>query len=830
MQLHQARRAFGALLLALFSLLGAAAPLGAQEAAPPVLEAAPGTGVIHGVITTQTTIPLGGVAVSLFDGSADVGRLFTEGDGSFTFANLKPGRYTVTAVLENFEVVTVPAVVTAAQTTEVPFDLRLAINAEQVEVVAPNPVVPAAGTISSSEAVEKTELEQIAPGGGVQSALRLIAGVIELPGGIAIKGGRPSQAGMQLGPGMFVDPATGLTQGALPDDAIEAVTVLPNPYAVEFGRFSSGLVVIQTRKAADQWKTRLNNLEPAFRTRRHTLADIVGISSFSPRMETGGPIIKDKLFVQQSVQYRYRTNDIASRPQEDLVVSHRFSSFTRVDANLSPRHSLIGVGGFFPSVYKYAGLGTFTPPNAAVDTHGRVYTGAVTGRTVWSPSLFSETTVEINKYGTDVLPQGSEPMELLPETTLGNFFNQQERETATYQLIQTVSGTSHRGLGLHLYKAGFDLLYTEFEGKSVSRPVQIRRSDGSLVRQLDFGASGPLKIRSNDFALYAQDRIQPNTRWYLELGGRLDRDAVINRINFTPRAGAAVLLNQSGTAVIRSGYGLFFERTPSVAGLFEEYESYTDTRFGPDGVTPLGPPVAFRHTTMPNLKTSRSRTWDAAYDHRFNAHWALHLGVIDRRGANELIVEPVTGAAGAALVLNSNGRSRYREAEIGVHFTAGTRADVNASYARSEAKADLNAFTAFFDSMLSPVVGANQFAPARADAPNRLLARGRFLPTPRWLLVGVLDWRSGLPYSSVDEALDFVGRRNSERFPTYLRVDLGVEHRLKILGRQPWVGVRVSNALNSWLPSDVQANIGSPLYRTFYNSEFRQFRIQVRFQ
>ena len=53
--------------------------------------------------------------------------------------------------------------------------------------------------------------------------------------------------GVQLGPGMFVDPSTGLTQVSLPDDAIDSVAVLANPYAVEYGRFSSGLVVIQTR-------------------------------------------------------------------------------------------------------------------------------------------------------------------------------------------------------------------------------------------------------------------------------------------------------------------------------------------------------------------------------------------------------------------------------------------------------------------------------------------------------------------------------------------------------------------------------------------------------
>ena len=32
--------------------------------------------------------------------------------------------------------------------------------------------------------------------------------------------------------------------------------------------FSSGVVVIQTRRAADTWKMRLNNVDPTFRTRR----------------------------------------------------------------------------------------------------------------------------------------------------------------------------------------------------------------------------------------------------------------------------------------------------------------------------------------------------------------------------------------------------------------------------------------------------------------------------------------------------------------------------------------------------------------------------------
>ena len=34
----------------------------------------------------------------------------------------------------------------------------------------------------------------------------------------------------------------------------------------------------------------------------------------------------------------------------------------------------------------------------------------------------------------------------------------------------------------------------------------------------------------------------------------------------------------------------------------------------------------------------------------------------------------------------------------------------------------------------------------------------------------------------------------------------------------PWVGLRVANALNSFLPVDVQANLGAPDFGNFYNS------------
>jgi hypothetical protein len=239
--------------------------------------------------------------------------------------------------------------------------------------------------------------------------------------------------------------------------------------------------------------------------------------------------------------------------------------------------------------------------------------------------------------------------------------------------------------------------------------------------------------------------------------------------------------------------------------------------------------VQFVHTVT-SLETPRSTTSDIAYDHRLNARWSFHVSAVNRNGSHELILEPVRTAAGGELRLSSTGRSRYRGAEVGLRFAHSPTAELNVTYMRSFASGDLNAFTNYFDALIWPVIGDNQYARASADVPHRVTARGRLMPTDRWLLLGIFDWRTGLPYSVVNESLDFIGLRNSERFPTFLRLEVGLERRFNVGKFRPWIGVRVWNALNAFLPNDVQANRGSPAFGSFYNSEYRQFRIQLRFE
>jgi hypothetical protein len=786
-------------------------------------------GSIEGTSSTQSgSVKLPGVVISVRDGAAqEAAQLVSDENGHFEAADLPPGRYRVRATLDGFEPVETDATVQPGATVHLTFDLPIAAVAEHVDVVAATPTFEAE-TLATSQAVNASETQILSPGQGVQASLRLMTGVIEIQGGDSIDGGRPYQAGMQLGAATVIDPATNLARLALPANGVDTVAVLPNPYEVEFGRFSSGLVQVQMKRAGDQWKFGVANLEPALRLKRYTLANVTGITVWQPDVEVGGPLVKGRVFLQQTAQYHYQTIDIPSRPETELKKVEWFSSLTRVDANLSKRHSLSVSGGFVPSAIKQETLGTFVPPDATVDIDEDVGHGRVTERALLGKGTPVETTLELHLYRTDVGPQGPAPMEVLPETTLGNFYNQQHRDTAAFQWIETASH-SYTGLGgVHLLKAGFDVLHGSYDGTSDSQPVLIERSNGTLARRLDFDGPTVESVHSTDVAVFAQDRFQPASRLSIDLGGRFDYDGITAHGSMTPRVGLAWRLNTAGTQSLHGGYGLFYERTPSVAAAFDQFEDPTDTRFAADGITPVGPPALYRHAIAPDLRPAHSSTWDIGYENHVRHSLSYHLGVLDRSGTDQLIVEPVVTDRGAEYVLSSTGRSHYVQEEIGVHLARGTRVDVTASYVHSSAHEDLNSLLNFYDVIPQPIIGENQYAPAMADARHRFLMRGRLMPTAAWLFLATADWRSGLPYSVVDEDLEYVGARNSLRFPTYFRVDAGFERRITVAKIHPWVGLRVSNALNSFLPADVQANLGSPAFGSFYNSVYREYRIRIR--
>jgi len=261
--------------LLLIVIAGGSARLGAQDTATRA-------GTIEGTISTQNgSVRLPGVVVVVHgETDQELPQPVSDGDGKFAIPGLPPGRYTLSAALDGFQAVEISATVAAGATVTLTLDLPIAL-AEHVDVVA-RTVVSTSDSLATTETVDNKETQLLAPGEGIQTAVRLTPGVIELSGGNSIDGARPNQTSQQIGAATLVDPATNLSRVTLPADGIDSVSVMSNPYEVEFGRFSSGLVMIQTRRAGDDWKVRVNNLEPNLRVKRYTVFDVNGVVAWKP--------------------------------------------------------------------------------------------------------------------------------------------------------------------------------------------------------------------------------------------------------------------------------------------------------------------------------------------------------------------------------------------------------------------------------------------------------------------------------------------------------------------------------------------------------------------
>ncbi len=805
-------------------------PAAAQSPRPDSASPAVDRASLHGVATTQgRTVRLPGVTVAVRAASGGQPAVaVTDGEGVYRFAGLPPGPARVTFSLDGFDSIQASVQLLAGRDAELGGDLPIAKVTEQLEVVQEAYAEPMAMTLGARQVLDQRAMESPSfAGTNIDTALSMLAGVVFGPEGLSIRGGRPSQSLMLLGGTDMADASVGTTRYQLPSEAVSTVEVLPNPYAVEFGRFSSGVTIVNTRRGTDTWRASINNLEPGLRVKRGTLLEVSGIKVFAPHATVGGPLVKNRLFLAQTNHFDYRSYDIRSRPDTERASQTVFSSFTRLDANVSPGHTATLTVGLFPETHRSVNLDTFTPPDSTYDVRQRVYNvGLADTRTLSATRVF-ETSGQFSRYSVGVDGRGGSPMVLQPQGASGSYFNHQDRQTYALQWLASVSDFRQNWAGEHLFKAGADVLSSTYDGQSSSLPVEARRSDGTLARRIVFGPASHVEVSGTDLGLFLQDRWRPVSRLLLEVGGRVDRDGTLGRVNLTPRSGAAWLLKSDGSITIRGGAGLFYERTPLFAQAFGAFEPRIETRFAADGVTPLGSPILFRQTVQGELQTPGAFTWNLEYNHRLSRSWFVRASHLQRRGSNELIVNP-NGETGE-LVLSSTGRSAYRETEVSARFTPGRDFEISASYVRSHAWADLNNYSAYFGAERNPFIGTNEYGPTPSDTPNRVVTRARALFGEKWSFASFAEIRNGFPYSAVNAAQDFVGPRNeSGRFPTVVLLDLALERKIKFWKWTPWVGVKIMNALDSFMPLDVQRNVDSLFYGGFYNALPRQFRLTLR--
>jgi hypothetical protein len=806
-------RVIAVLIFGLGSALGAGAePLFQQAAAPQA--ATVGTGRVVVTISVEG-LRIPAVSVVLRDVERNVAVAETTSDvmGQVTFPDVPAGRYVVRAVREGFaDAESSPFTVEGGSTKQVLVEMRLTFVRESVEVFVPaNSPTESLQPVAVSDLLQGTKMDvQPLAGDDFQSLMTVLPSIIRGPEGrLRIKGGAPTTGALQMSSASLNDPSTGDFDLELPSGAVESVEVLSNPFAAEYGRFSTSVTQVRTKRGTNDWIIKPDNLIPGFGK------GFAFVNKFEPRLSISGPLKRDRLLFGQYLQYRFARTPVKSLPGEPQLGLDSFDSFTRLDAVVSSRHAITGGVIYFPRKIVNATLSTFRPEETTPAFTQSGFSTGLADRLILSANTILESTVAGRFFEVDQKTKGDLPMVYAPQGQSGNFFNRQERNVRSLQLIEAMT-ISKDWVGQHLFKVGLDLQRSGFDGDNFSHELDVKRLDGSLAERTTYTPTlTHPDVSGTEFGLFVQDRWRVNDRVMFELGFRSDRDDIVERVNYSPRAGVSISVLPEGRGILRGGFGKFAERTPLNVGAFSQYDVQVVSRFGPDG-RPLGGPVTFAHTVDPSLQTPESIVQTAAWDQRFGRRFFFKTAYLHRNGSHAYIVDP--DSSRGQLSLSSTGASKYWELETTGRFLASEYRDLTVSYVRSKSTRDLNDYDQFFGNFRNPIIRSNENSLSPTDVPNRLIVRGSIGLPGRWVFVPLFEWRSGFPWSAVNEFQDFVGTRNeSGRLPTVRTLDFTLARPWHFRKYHFTGGIKIYNVFNSTNDRDVQNNITSPDYGKFYN-------------
>jgi hypothetical protein len=745
--------------------------------------------------------------------------------GEFRFGNVPPGDCSIVAELQGFKSAEKTVLMKPGAAESFALQLDTEALHEEVTVVASQDTVDSSRISARVDRITASVM-QTAPIASerFQDALPLIPGVVRGPDGLLnISGTRSNQSALMFNNADGTDPVTGEDAIELPIDAVSVVQVRGAAFAPEFGLSAGAVTTVETQRAGDAWHITVNDLEP--RPRRRA-GEFRGIESWTPRFTFGGPVVKGKVNVLESIQYEYSQTRTFGLPafESDTEVQS-FESYSRVDWTVTPSSHFTASAMVSPRKTTYAGLNTFNPQSVTPDIRNHNTLGSVSDQVVVGSSGLLESRVSVKQFDSTIYPsQGTGPMVLAPEINSGSYFNSQDRTSRRVEWLTTYAATP---LGpAHLVKIGAGVTYETFEGISRSRPVEIVREDGTLSQEITFAGRGLLDRHRTALRGFAQDSWTVSPRLTVQVGARYDYDSFTGDVNVAPRASFTATPFEDGRTVVRGGGGLFYDPIPLNVASFTQQQERETTSFLADGTTPAGPAILMPNVVTSAIHTPRSANWTIELDREWFRNFFVRVGYQRRDQRFEPVLDPVNPAGGAsALVLASDGRSRYREGQVTARYQFHGADQIVASYTRSSAIGNLNDFNSYFGNIENPVIRPDARGPLPWDAPNRYLFWSNVGLPSGFTVFPVLDVRTGFPLSVIDEDRNFVGPRNEAgRFPTFVSLDLQVSKRLRLLGHDATVGVKVFNITNHFNPRDFQGNLASADFGGFANGVGRAFR------
>ena len=767
--------------------------------------------VLKGRVVDENGLPVSGCQVQLEVPGGQSISTASDDAGYFSFRNLPSGTYTIRIERPGFFVLANQKIELSAESTEFTFTLNHEEEVrEKVDVTVTENRIETTST-QSTEALSGMEIRDVP----VPSSHNLQQSLVVMPqvvrdnsGLIHMAGARNTQAqylidGVEVG-----DPASNGLTARMVVEALRSTEIQTGRFGAEYAHPGAAVLSYETREGDDRWRFNATDFIPGINVQQG-----VQLGIWYPRAVVSGPVIKDRLWFSQSVDLLHTLAVMHGLPkgQPDQTRLWGADNWSRLLWKISTNNSLHV--SFLANVDEDSnvGLDALHPQSTTTEVSSRQWFGAVKEQSYVRKTLL-EFGLGVERSTSEVSPQGTAPYQLLVSGAKGNYFQKSQDEANRYQSFADAIGAPVKWFGTHTFSAGVNLSSVDFSQTAVRGEIQAYLADGTtLSRTTTFTGSPRFRLANTLAGGFAQDSWAIGSHVVAQIGVRADWDRLFQSALPQPRLAVNYMPYADNRAKFSIGWG-WYDIPLNLFVIGQGFDQQqVDALYSAAGMITQGPATSSFVLPAGGLTSLKQPYFDitsAGYQQRFAGNTLLGIELLARNGHHELVWETVTpGQIGSRFLLQSSRRDKYRGATMSVRHTFKNTAVLFGSYTRSRANSD---------QVLDPVLGTLFFAPQQSgpllwDAPNRFLTWGD-VPTPIWgiLFTYLFDYRSGYPWSGVNQQQFLVGAANTYRFPDYASLTIGLEKKFTFRDRVFAARIAAVNILGRENPDVVVNNVDAP--------------------
>ena len=794
-------------------------------------------------------IPRAALSLQTPTGSPPAGGKFTprstqaDDSGEAHFTGIAAGRYRLTITAKGFDELTTDVDVNPPESASdavgaTMIDAILTFGGIHTDSITVQGVIDTPLEEANTPAVLERQQVKDLPDRPrtVTDALPLSPGIVRLPNGqLRLAGSGEHRSALLVNSATATDPATGQFGATVPIDSVRTMNVLSSPFLAEYGGFTADVVTVETRKAGDKWTFELNDPLPEFRWRSWHM---VGLRSSTPRVNFGGPIIRNRFYFLESIQYEMRESPVITLPFPNNESRREgYNSLTALDYTIDSSNVLTGTFHMTDSHTRFANLDFFDPQPVTPNTSDSSYSGNIIEHASFKGTLL-DSALSATTYRAGIWPQGALDMVLTPSTNEGNYFSHQTRTSSRFEWRETWS-LAQQVWGTHNLKFGSVVGGSTEHALIDEHPVDILNGNGALIENITFTPGLPIARTDVESAFFAQDQWILNSHVSLSVGVRVSQQEVTDVWQVGPRAGFVYSPFKSGRTVFRAGAGIFYDRVPLNVYGFALYPDEIITTYNPDGTVLSGPyryfnlteaaaphhsPLIYRTNGLPGNFSPYSINSNLQLEQILTPRLRLRANYLVSNSEELIVLAPEVTDTIHAFVLNGAGNSRLRQLELNAAASAGKESQIFLSYVHSYSVGNLNEFNTYLANFPPAVILPDAHTYLPGETPNRFIAWGVMSFPYKFRVMPKVEYRSGFPWSSFDAAQQYVGVPNSSRFPASFSVDARVTKDFKVNDKYSVrFGVSGSNLTNHFNPISVHANIADPVYGLFFGEYHRRY-------